>query len=268
LIFGPSEAPVAPPSPIPHPPFSINHRPFPIPSPPPLSIIVPVYNEAENILPLLREIRDKIATDHEVLIVYDFDEDTTVPAVRSAQPEYPSARLVRNAFGRGALQAILTGFKAAQGQVLCVSMADLSDDLSQVDEMVRLVLQEGYDLVAGSRYMKGGRQEGGPALKGFLSRMAGLTLHWFAGLPVHDATNNFRVYSRRLIESIEVESDGGFELALELTVKAHAQGFRMTEVPAIWKGRVAGESQFRIWKWLPKYLRWYRYAFRHVKREA
>jgi hypothetical protein len=170
--------------------------------------------------------------------------------------------------GRGALQAILTGFKAASGQVLCVSMADLSDDLSRVDEMVRLVLQEGYDLVAGSRYMKGGRQEGGPWLKGFLSRMAGLTLHWFAGLPVHDATNNFRVYSRRLIEAIEVESDGGFELALELTVKAHVQGFRMTEVPATWKDRVAGKSQFRIWKWLPKYLRWYRYAFRNVKRKT
>jgi len=237
---------------------------------PPLSVIVPVYNEAENIRPLLREIQDQISTPHEVLIVYDFEEDPTVPVVRSAQPEYPTVRLVRNLFGRGALQAILSGFKESKGQVCCVSMADLSDDLGKVDEMARLVVEEGYDLVAGSRYMKGGRQEGGPWLKGLLSRMAGLTLHWFAGLPIHDATNNFRVYSRRLIESVEVESDGGFELALELTVKAHVRGLRMTEVPATWRDRVAGESNFRIWKWLPKYLRWYFYAFRgrFVKRET
>jgi len=237
---------------------------------PPLSVIVPVYNEAENILPLLREIRDQITTPHEVLIVYDFDEDTTVPVVQSAQQEYPTARLVRNLFGRGALQAILSGFKESKGQVCCVSMADLSDDLSQVDEMARLIVEEGYDLVAGSRYMKGGRQEGGPWLKGLLSRMAGLTLHWFAGLPIHDATNNFRVYSRRLIESVEVESDGGFELALEFTAKAHVRGLRMAEVPTTWRDRVAGESNFRIWKLLPKYLRWYFYAFkgRFVKRET
>lgn len=229
----------------------------------PLSIIVPVYNEAENILLLLREIREKITTAHEVLIIYDFDEDTTLPVVQAVLPENPTVRLVKNTFGRGALEAILTGFSEAKGQACCVTMADLSDDLAIVDDMARRILEEGYDLIAASRYMKGGRQEGGPLLKGFLSRMAGLSLHWIAGLPVHDATNNFRVYSRRLIEAIEVESNGGFELALELTVKAHALGLRMTEVPATWKDRVAGESNFRIWKWMPKYLRWYFYAFRH-----
>lgn len=230
-------------------------------SAPPLSIIIPVYNEAENIREVLQQIHSKIATPHEVLVVYDFDEDTTVPVVRSLQPSLPAVRLVRNTRGRGPLQAILTGFTESTGLACCVTMADLSDELEAVDEMARRILEEGCDVVAGSRYMKGGRQEGGPWLKGFLSRMAGLTLHWFAGLSIHDATSNFRLYSRRLLQSIEVESSGGFELALELTVKAHLRGYKLTEVPTTWRDRVAGESHFRLWKWLPKYLRWYFHAF-------
>lgn len=227
---------------------------------PPLSIIIPVYNEAENIRSVLHEIHEKVSITHEVLIVYDFDEDATVPVVRALQATYPAVRLVKNSRGRGPFQAILTGFAESSGRVVCVTMADLSDDLRDLDAMARRILEDGYDLVAGSRYMKGGRQEGGPWLKGCLSRLAGLSLHLFAGLPIHDATSNFRLYSRRLLDAVTVESDGGFELALELTVKAHRMGFKMTEMPTTWKDRVAGRSRFRLWKWMPKYLRWYFYA--------
>lgn len=237
------------------------------PSSPPLSIIAPVYNEADNILDLLREIRSKVATPHEVLIVYDFDEDTTVPVVKQAQPEFPNARLVKNTHGRGALQAILTGFEQARGQACCVTMADLSDDLGCVDAMARYILDGKCELVAGSRYMKGGRQQGGPRLKGLMSRLAGLSLHWFAGLPVHDGTNSFRLYSRKLLDGIKIESDGGFELALEITVKAHLRGYRITEMPTTWTDRVAGESRFQLSRWLPKYLKWYFYAFTGRARE-
>jgi len=78
------------------------------------------------------------------------------------------------------------------------------------------------------------------------------------GIPTHDPTNNFRLYSRRLLESVEVESEAGFELAIELTVKAHLAGMRVAEVPTTWRDRTAGESRFRLWHWLPHYLRWYR----------
>ncbi len=74
--------------------------------------------------------------------------------------------------------------------------------------------------------MRGGRQVGGPPLKRLLSRTAGLTLHWFAGVPTHDPTNNFKLYSRRFLDSVTIESTAGFELALELTVKATLDGRR------------------------------------------
>jgi hypothetical protein len=110
--------------------------------------------------------------------------------------------------------------------------------------------------------MKGGKQIGGPVLKGFLSRAAGVTLYWFTGLPTHDATNSFKAYSRDFLTEQTIESTSGFCLGLELTVKAHFGGKRVAEVPSVWRDRTAGQSRFRLWKWLPHYLHWYFWAFR------
>lgn len=121
--------------------------------------------------------------------------------------------------------------------------------------------ESGADVVAASRYMRGGRQVGGPLLKGLLSRTAGLTLQWFGRVGTHDATNNFKLYSRRYLETVTIESEGGFELALELTVKAALSGRVVREVPATWRDRTAGESRFRLRAWLPRYLHWYSALF-------
>jgi len=225
--------------------------------PPALSIIVPVYNEAENIAPVLRNLVAAVhAKPYEVLIVYDFDADTTVPVVQRLAPEIPQLRLQRNDLGRGVLNAIRKGFQVAKAPYVLVMMADGSDEAEAIDVMVQRA-RAGADVVAGSRYVRGGGQLGGPLLKRTLSRAAGLSLHWMGRLPIHDATSNFRMYSRRLLEAVTIESTAGFELALELTVKAQRLGMRVDEVPTIWHDRTAGQSRFRMWKWLPKYLRWY-----------
>ena len=137
-------------------------------------------------------------------------------------------------------------------------MADLTDDPKVLNQMMEK-FDEGFDVVAASRYMKGGHQIGGPILKQILSRVAGVSLYYLVGLPTHDATNSFRVYSKRFLDKIKVESDGGFELAIELTVKAHFGGFRVAEVPTTWT-YLAKESRFYLLKWLPKYLKWYFWA--------
>lgn len=224
---------------------------------PALSIVIPAYNEGENIVPTLRGIARAVSTNPlEILVVHDFPEDTTVPAVLSVSAELPQVRLHLNHLGRGVLNAVRSGFAAAGAPFVLVMMADLSDDPGDVDPMYHLA-EAGADVVSGSRYMRGGRQLGGPLLKRTLSRAAGLSLHWVGGLPTHDATSNFRLYSRRLLDSVEIESKAGFELALELTVKAHQAGMQVAEVPTTWRDRTAGESRFRLWSWLPHYLRWY-----------
>ncbi len=220
-----------------------------------LSLVVPVFNEGENIARLIAEIDAKIHAEHEIVVVYDFDEDDTLPVIRERFADRANLRLVKNPT-RGVLNAIKAGFAAARGEAMLVVMADVSDDLVAVDGMVEL-MREGYDLVCGSRYMRGGRQLGGPMVKSLLSRTAGLSLHYLLGVPTHDITNSFKLYHRRVVESFTIESDGGFEIGMELTLKAYLAGMRVTEVPSVWTDRAAGKSNFKLVKWLPKYLRWY-----------
>lgn len=96
-----------------------------------------------------------------------------------------------------------------------------------------------------------------------MSRLAGLSLRWLTGIQTHDCTNNFRAYSSSFLASVRIESQQGFELALELTVKAWTQGLPIDEVPTTWTDRTQGQSRFRLLKWLPLYLRWYLLALRH-----
>lgn len=230
---------------------------------PPIDFLMPVYNEGPNIARALAEIDSHVALPKRVLVIYDFDEDDTVPAVRALGPRYPWVELVRNTLGRGVLNAIRAGVAAARSDVVIITMADLSDDLAVVPRMVSLIRDEGFDVVCASRYMRGGRQIGGPRLKGWLSRAAGLSLHWLGGLPTHDATNAFRAYRRSVLLEFPIQSRGGFEYSLEITAKAHAAGRRIAEVPSTWRDRTAGHSRFRLASWLPHYLRWYWFALTH-----
>ncbi len=226
----------------------------------PLGIVVPVYNEADNIRTTLTVIEQKIKTPHKIYIVYDFDGDNTLPVAKELCKVGLPIEFLKNP-SKGVASAIKTGLKNADGDYLLVTMADLSDDYGIVDEMCSL-MSRGYDIVCGSRYTEGGKQIGGPAVKKFLSRMAGISLRYLAGLPTFDATNSFKLYRKSMLDSINIEADGGFEIGIELVVKAHFAGFKVTEVPCVWTDRQQGKSRFKIFKWAPKYLKWYFYALK------
>lgn len=228
---------------------------------PALTVVIPVFNEGDAVEPVLRAMTAAVSEPHEILVVYDFDEDPTVPVIERLAAELPTIRGHRNDLGRGVLKAMKAGITESTGEYVLISMADGSDEPHIVDSMVELA-RGGADVVAASRYMKGGRQIGGPPIKRLMSRVAGLTLHWFAGVATHDPTNNFKLYSRRFLDTVTIESSAGFELALELTVKATLAGRQVAEVPTTWRDRTAGESNFKLRKWLPHYLHWYWAAIR------
>ncbi|GBD96595.1 MAG TPA: glycosyltransferase [Nitrospirae bacterium] len=227
---------------------------------PAVGIIIPVYNEGENIGDTIKAIEDSIRAPHKIYIVYDFDQDNTIPAVKEFIESGLDMKLVKNPAG-GVVNAIKTGLREAGEDYLLVTMADLSDDYSVVDDMCRL-MSEGYDIVCGSRYMKGGKQIGGPLIKKTISRIAGISLWHLTGLPTHDATNSFKLYRKKMLNSMEIESDGGFEVGIEIVTKAHFSGYKVTEIPCTWTDREEGESRFRIIKWAPKYLKWYFFALK------
>ena len=228
---------------------------------PVLSIVIPVRNEGASIERALRGIACHVGTPHEILVVYDMDEDSTAAVLERLRAEIPGLRPHRNARGRGVLNAMRAGIEASRGEYVLITMGDGSDDPRDVDAMVSLA-RDGADVVAASRYVRGGRQIGGPRLKSLLSQAAGLSLHRFAGVGTHDATSNYKLYQRRFLSEVDIESRAGFELALELTVKATIGGRRVVEVPTTWRDRTAGTSRFELRRWLPHYLRWYVRAFR------
>ncbi len=230
-----------------------------------LTLVIPVYDEGVSFPRLWSEINSCVHSKFRAIVVYDFDQDNTLPVVNDIVHRGETRiRLVKNRIRQGVVGAILTGFEQVERGPVLVVMADLSDDLTQVDAMLALY-QQGYQIVAGSRYMDGGKIIGGPFLKQGLSRLAGLTLHWFRRIPTHDATNAFKIYDREMVRAFSIESRTGFELNLELTVKAFLGGYRITEVPTTWRERTQGKSRFRLWAWLPKYLHWYFYAFQRKR---
>ncbi len=228
---------------------------------PRLDIIIPVYNEGDNILPTLASIARSVRTPARVLICYDRDDDNTLPAIRNHSGTFDSLTIeyVRNR-GRGAHGAVLTGFAASRTPFVLVQMADDDYNAAIIDSMTHLG-ETGCDIVCASRFMKGGSMVGCPWLKATLVRAGNFTLYHLARLPTRDASNGFRLFSRRVIDQIFVESERGFCYSIELLVKCHRLGWRIGEVPAQWMERTKGTSRFQVVKWLPAYLRWYLYAF-------
>ena len=221
-----------------------------------LTIIIPVYNEGENITSAVERIEQEVKYPYQINLIYDSDEDTTLEPAKNL-----NVNLVKNKYGKGVLNAIKTGLEDVQTEFAVVTMADLSDPPEVINEMIDSAIKNNASIVCASRYMEGGKQIGGPFLKKMMSKYAGLSLHYLAGIPVHDVTNSFKLYRKSFLESVKIESTGGFELGLELVVKAFKKGDIITEVPTVWTDRVAGKSNFKLIEWLPKYLKWYFRAF-------
>lgn len=227
-----------------------------------IDIFVPVYNEKDNICVLLDELNAKVKSEFCLLIVYDMDEDDTLPVLRSIMNDYSFPIILKkNTYGRGAINAFRTAIDAAQNEYLLYAMADLADDLATVD-LMRERLDAGYDVVVGSRYMKGGMRNGHWGIKGFLSRSAGIGMKILTGIPTHDISNAYRMYRTAVLRQIPITSEGHGG-TIEILQKIYLAGYAITEVPDIWNDRVAGKSQFQMGKWITTCIYWCLYSIVH-----
>ncbi len=193
-------------------------------------------------------------------MVVDSADDTSLPYVEKYARQDPRARSLLNTLGPGPAQAIRFGIGHALADVVVVTMADGSDDPRQIDQLVRLI-ERGVVVAAASRYSRGGQQVGGPFLKGFLSRLAGLSLALLARVGTRDATNSFKAYDMDFIRSVGIDSDAGFEIGIELVAKARRARLKVAELPTIWLERDQGMSNFKLASWIPRYVRWWLFAF-------
>lgn len=226
-----------------------------------LTLVVPVYNEAGNITKLIKAAAQKIKFPYRLILVYDFDGDNTIPVVKKLMKQSSHIQLAKNNCGnkQGVINAIKTGFNLVKDGAVVVIMADLADDLTTVNYMFKKI-DQGFDVICGSRFSLGGKKIGGPVIKSFLSRMSGLLTPLLLGIPTKDITNAFKMYRKEVLNTVVIQSNGGFELAMEITIKAYNHGFKVSEIPTIWHDRTTGKSRFKLLAWLPHYLYWYVYG--------
>lgn len=223
---------------------------------PELDIVIPAYREGTRIVPVLRSFDQQVRTPYRVTVCCDDQDDPTLEAVRIHGDDRVRPILNR---GRGAFEAVVTALEASTAPAMLVYPADDDYNAARVDAMVD-AHRRGADVVVASRFIPGGGMHGCPPLKAILVRLGSLALRHLARVPAHDASNGLRLFSRRVIERIPLESTVGFAYSLEYLVKAHRLGWTISEVPALWIERRQGSSRFRVVRWLPGYLRWIVYA--------
>ncbi len=227
-----------------------------------LDIVIPVFNEGNNITRVLNALHEHIQeTNYRVLICYDFEEDTTLQALDAYDNPGIEVVLVRNP-ARGPHAAVMAGFQASTAPGVLVYPADDDYNPPIVDDMVT-AMSNGCQIVSASRFIPGGNMVNAPFMKNLLVRLSSWALHYIAGVPAHDASNGLRLFSRQVVDEIVIESDEGFTFSIELLMKTHRLGWPICEVPAQWYERNKGEgtSNFKLMAWLPSYLTWFYYAF-------
>lgn len=224
-----------------------------------IDIILPTYYEQDNISKVFREILDKVKTPNIITAVIQDRKDPTIPIIREFQSKYENIQIVYTKNGKGMLKALKEGIRQTNNSIIVTMMADLSDNPGDIDKMVHMV-ENGYDLACASRYSKKGKRVGGPILKGILSYLSCKSLRLLTHIPTDDATNAFKCFKRSAFNSILIESREGFEMPLELSVKFYAKGFKIGDVPTVWRDRVGGRSKFNLYKTVPFYLKWYFYG--------
>jgi len=223
-----------------------------------VSLVIPVHNEEDNIADTVTEIERNLDIPYELIVVDDHSQDNTGGIVNTLVCRYDNIRLVENRNTKGFVNALKAGFDNAKTEVVVAVMGDLCDDLFTIKKMLEKI-DAGYDVVCASRYIDGGLRLGGSKVKGFFSRFVGRSMRYLLGVPTCDISNAFKMYRKAVLDKIDIKSKG-FEVSMELPLKAYFLGFKITEVPTVWKERTKGKSNFKMFKVLPDYLKLYIWA--------
>lgn len=223
-----------------------------------LEIIIPVFNEGENLIKVFDHLKSNVKNNFLVLLCYDNDNDDLFKNLELLKKKNVDFKLVKNKFF-GPCGAVKTGLLFSDTEIKIVYPVDDLINGKIIDSMIKKY-EEGFDIVAPSRFMNGGSMKNCPLIKSILVRFASFTLFHLSSIPIEDASNGFRLFSNKIIKKFNIESELGFAYSLELLVKAHRYNYNIAQIPSSWEEREIGKSRFKILKWLKEYLRWYLYG--------
>ena len=214
-----------------------------------LTVIIPTYNEKENIVPLIQKLVEVSKIDNltlRIIVVDDNSPDKTGEVVENLKSKVSGLEVIHRSQKDGLGKAYLEGFKSAlsSGADLIITMdADLSHKPEDITRF--LANTKGFDIVIGSRYIKGGKMEGFDFFRKLLSKWAIFFARFLLGLKTRDLTSGYRCYSRRFIEFLNGNGidASGYAFQVEMIKKAEKNGFKIFEIPIIFRPRKLGKSK-------------------------
>ena len=223
-----------------------------------LDIIIPVYNEDENILRLFKAIEDEVICNFRILICYDSESDKTLQYVKSTNVINKEILLIKNP-NQGPNSAIIEGINSSKADIILIYMADDFENVKLINSMVNLI-ERGNELVIPSRFITGGKMLGAKKIKKMITIIGSYLIYYLARIPFRDCTNAFKMFSGSLKDKIKLDSTTGFTYALELTTKAYLSNIKIIEIPSTWIETKNRKTNFKIIKWLPYYVYWLMFA--------
>ena len=223
-----------------------------------LDIIIPVYNEDENIIKLLKLLDSTVICNFRILICYDNETDKTLKHLKNLNIIKNEIKLIKNP-KQGPNSAIIEGIKSSNSKIILVYMADDFENIKLINVMVDLI-EKGNDLVIPSRFISGGKMLGAVKSKEMVTRIGSNLIYYLAGIPYKDCTNAFKMFSASITDVIKFESTMGFTFALELVVKSYFLKLKIIEVPSTWIEVKNRKSNFKMIKWIPYYIYWLLYS--------
>jgi len=213
-----------------------------------ISVVIPMYNEEENVIKTLAEVNNVLRNfnKYEIIIVDDGSTDKTSSLVNRELSSNSNIILLKHPVNMGMGRALRTGFEKADGDIIVTIDADLSYDPTNIPKLAE-EMDESTDVVIGSQYMKGGATENIPALRLFISKSANKIVGYAMADDLSTVTGVLRAYKKEVLDSIELNSDGT-EINPEIISKAKAVGFNIKEIPVTLKVRELGKSKVRYRK--------------------
>jgi dolichol-phosphate mannosyltransferase len=223
---------------------------------PVLSIVIPVFNDGSSVKVMIPVLRVLVEIPHEIVIVYDLPSDTTVPIVEHLRNEFANLKGVLNTRGRGVLNAVRAGVAAASGRYVLIYAADEITPVLTIGKMLHL-MDQGCDLVSGTRYRAGGRRYGGSLLGHVLSWTANKLFRLTSATALSDCTTGIKMFRRELFDALPLsDASSGWSFAFEMAIHSQLLGFRLGEVPIVSIDRLfGGQSTFKLLPWSLAYSR-------------
>ena len=211
-----------------------------------LSIVIPTYNEEENIsetVTVLYNVMEKEKIDHEIVVVNDNSKDNTAQILQELKSSIPSLSIYTNQGPNGFGYAVRYGLEHFTGDCVAIMMADLSDDPADLVKFYFTMREQNCDCVFGNRWIRGAKVYDYPQPKKFLNRLVNNLISWSLGLKYNDLTNAFKLYKKETIHGLKPFLSPHFNLTLELPLKAVVRKYSYVCVPNSWRNRKSGESK-------------------------